>query len=229
MIATGLAITMASCSLRERVQLNANNSVSRNMEFKLDSGAASKLVAIAKTQGQNTNVMDSVSLAWDSLSSYVKKNALQYPNATAESSPWNNNTHTGTMQFKLPNLDTYNQFASNTIPMPNVPGNKLPIGGLKRENIAWKGKDTLVIQLDNSQHGTTEGIRETQETVGLIKIMIGLEALVQYKADFVLPRPAKAVIGEGAALSADKRTVTYSKPLDEPNAVDEPTEIKVVF
>lgn len=226
---SGLMISMASCSLHEQVQLNANNSVARNMEFRLDSGAATKMVAIAQQQGQNTGFTDSVSYAWDSLSANIKRNALQVPGASADVSQWNKTTRSGNMKFKLPSLDSYNQFASNTVTLPNDMGDKMPLGGLKRENISWKGKDTLVITLDNSHPGADEHAQETQQSLALVKILIGLDALMQYKADFILPKPAKAVIGEGASLSADKKTVLYSKSLDQANETGNPDVIKVVF
>ncbi|RFM29855.1 hypothetical protein [Deminuibacter soli] len=228
-IISSLLLGITACSVKERVQLNANNSVNRTMEFNLDSGAAAKFIAIAQQQGQPAGGMDSISYAWDSLAANIKKTALQIPGATAESTPWNKATRTGTLNFKMPTLEGYNDFAANTLNLPNDMDEKVPVGGLKRQNLTWHGKDTLVITLDNSHPGAAEHAAETQQAMGLVKVMIGLEALLQYKSEFILPRAAKSVVGENAQLSQDKKKVLFSKSLDEPNAEETPDVIKVIF
>ncbi len=227
----GVLLLLSSCSIKEEVQVHANNSVGRDLNFKLDSSATQKLLTLAKQQNQDAGKMDSIGVAWDSLASTVKKNVQQIPGATATASTWDNKNYSGKMKFSLPSLDAYNKFAGNTLALPNDISEKVPVGGLKRETLTWKGKDTLLISLDNSRSAGNEAVNqdEAKQAMGFMKMMLGVEALMQYKVDFKLPKPAKAVIGEGAVLSADKKTVSYTKSLDESNEPDKADEIKVVF
>lgn len=224
----GSLLLLSACSIREEVQVHADNSVGRSLNFKLDTAATQKLLTLAQ-QNQAAGRLDSMGFVWDSLAAGVKKNVQQIPGATVTASQWDKKTYTGTLQFNLPSLDAYNQFADNTLAMPSEVSEKLPVGGLKREALTWKGKDTLVIRLDNSRDAAAPGQDDTKQAMSMMKMMLGMESLMQYKVDFKLPKPAKALIGEGAVLSADKKTVSLNQSLDEPNAPGKADEVKVVF
>jgi hypothetical protein len=233
--AGSVVVLMASCSLREDIHVNANNSVDRDMLVHLDTAAAEKLVAMAAMAGQQPEQMklDSIGIVWDSATSaftqLVKKDV---PEATVSRTTWNRSTASGALHFGLPDIAAYNKFANSTLTMPGAVSEQMPIGGLKKQQLEWRGKDTLVISLDNSKPANAVPVAneaEMKQAVGMIKMMLGVPALVQYKASFYLPRTAKSVTGADAILSPDKKMVTIEKSLDESNTTGQPDEIKVIF
>lgn len=223
-------LLLTSCSLKEEVHLNANNSVDRNMEMHLDKEAGTKMLSMAAMMGQQQNVsLDSLGTVWKVMTDTLQKSVANTPGATFSASPWDTAANTGKLSFHLPNLETYNPFASNSFALPAEADKQMPLGGMKKQQLQWHGKDTLVITLDNSKDREIPNATEMNQALGMVRMMLGVDALVKYKATFFLPKAAKAIIGEDAVLSADKKSITIEKALDEPNELGKADEIKVVF
>lgn len=219
---------LASCSLKEEVRVNKDNSVDRNLDFHLDKDAAQKLMSVAAMAGQGENMkLDSLGYAWNIMADSLKVKVERTPGAKASYTSWDTASQTGTIQFHLPTVAAYNDFATNTFSMPAEAEKSMPIGGMKKEQLQWHGKDTLYIQMDNSKEAAASGGQETQQAVGMLKMVLGLDALIQYKATYYLPKPAKSVIGQDVVLSEDKKSVFIAKSLDDAEGSND--VIKVVF
>lgn len=223
-------LLLTSCSLKEDVHVNANNSVDRNMEMQLDKEAGTKMVAMAAMAGQQQNMsLESLGPAWNLMSDTLKKTVEQTPGATFSSTPWDTTTNSGKMNFHLPTMAAYNEFSSNSFALPAEADKQMPLGGMKKQQLEWHGKDTLVIHLDNSKEKPAGNEAEMTQALAMVKMMLGVDALVKYKATFYLPKAAKSLIGADATLSADKKSFIIEKSLDEANVAGEADEIKVVF
>lgn len=225
-------ILCTSCSLKEEVHINANKSIDRNMEFHLDNEASQKMVAMAAMAGQQESLkLESIPHLWDTLSAAMVAHVKEIPGAKANFTHWDTASYTGKMNFSLPDMATYNDFASSSFSLPSEASDKVPLGGMKKQQMEWHGQDTLLIHLDNSKKEGTEipNQAEVAQSMNMVKLMLGIESLMSYKATFFLPRAAKAVEGEGATLAADKKTVTIEKSLDSPNEAGAPDNIKVIF
>lgn len=223
-------LLLTSCSLKEEVHLNGNNSVDRGMEMHLDKEAGTKMLSMAAMMGQQQNAsLDSLASVWRVMTDTLQKSVAQTPGATFSASAWDTATNTGKLNFHLPNLETYNPFANSGLSLPAEAEKQMPFGGMKKQQLEWHGKDTLLITLDNSKDREIPNAAEMNQGLAMVKMMLGVDALVKYKATFFFPKTAKAVIGENAVLSADKKSVTIEKALDEPNAPGQADEIKVVF
>jgi hypothetical protein len=233
-IAAGsIAVLVASCSLKEDVHINANSSIDRDMLVHLDTVASGKLVAMAAMAGQQEQFkIDSIGMVWDSVGSALTRLTQNVPGAKASHSAWDRSNASGALHFSMPDLATYNEFAGQTMAMPGAVNDQMPVGGLKKQQLEWHGKDTLLIRLDNSKSATAVPMAneaEMKQGMGMVKMMLGIESLVKYKASFYLPRAAKSATGADAILSADKKVVTIEKSLDDANAAGQADEIKVVF
>ncbi|BAV09190.1 hypothetical protein SAMN05421788_101633 [Filimonas lacunae] len=228
-----LVALMTSCNVKEEVHINKDNSVDRDMQLHLDKDASQKLLSMASTLGMQEKVnMDSLGYVWQALSDTVKKNTQTIPGAALIASAWDSSNHTGTMKFHLASLQAYNQLTSNSFALPAEANNQVPLGGMKKQKLEWHGKDTLVIQLDNSKDaGSTPAAssEEMMQGLNMLKGLMGIDALMDLKAIYHLPKPAKSIIGANATLSEDRKSITITQSLDEANAANQPDIVKVVF
>lgn len=232
-MAAGLLSVMVSCSMNEDINIKANNSIDRDLLVHLDTVATGKLVSMAAMMGQPQRLpMDSLGIAWDSVGATISRLAQNTPGVKASYTPWNRQQASGAIHLSLPDINTYNQMAGNTLTAPDALKDQVPLGGMHKQQLTWITKDTLQITLDNSKSANAAPIAneaEVKQAMGMVKMLLGIDAVAKYKANIHLPKAAKSVTGANAVLSADKKTVTLAKSLDEANPTGQPDIIKVVF
>lgn len=232
-VLAGIALFITSCALKEEVHISTNNSIQRDMLVNLDTVAAGKLQAIAAMAGQQEQLkFDSIGVAWDSVGSSLTRLIQGKDGAKASYTPWNRQKAEGALHFSLPDIAAYNEFAGSTLSTPGAIADQIPFGGPKKQQLQWHGKDTLVIALDNSKSPNAPAIpneAEIKQSLGMVKMMLGVNAIIQYNAIFHLPRPARSIIGNDATLSDDKKSITIKKALEDANLPNQPDQIIVIF
>lgn len=230
-IAALALIVFASCQVKEDIHVNTNNSVDRNMELHMDKAAGDKLSAMAQMAGEGNKLpLDSIAPLWntvtDSLSSHLVNNTK---GATFNAGKWDTVSNSGKLNFHLPDLATYNEFANTLAKSGNKTSEQMPFSGVQKQQLEWRGKDTLVIQLNEGKANATGNTEEMTQSVAMIKLMLGLDALATYKADIHLPKAAKSIIATNATLSDDRKTVHIERALDDITGNNEADEVKVIF
>lgn len=229
-IAALALIVFASCQVKEEIHVNTNNSVDRNMELHLDKEAGNKLMAMAKMGGQGDQFsMDSLGKIWNTVTDSITGSVATATNSTFSAGKWDTATNTGKLNFHLPDLKSYNEFANKISKAPSEGDNKMPFSGLQKQQLEWRGKDTLVIVLNEGKSNAAAASDENTQNMAMVKLMLGIDALVTYKASIHLPKAAKSIIATNATLSEDKKTVFIERTLDEATGALPADEVKVVF
>lgn len=225
---------LTACSFKEEISLHSDNSIDRSTLVHLDTVAVGKIMDLAAMMGQQRQNIpfDSMAMAWDSIGAALTHLSANDPRTKVSFSKWDRKTASGAVNFSMPSLDAYNDFAANTLTGPAAMTDQVPLGGPQKQKIEWLGRDTLRITLDNSKSSQAQPIAneaEIKQSMGALKMMLGLDALINYEAGFHLPRSAKNAIGKGVTLSADKKTIHIKRELDEAAQNGTDDQIVVVF
>lgn len=228
-IAALALVVFASCQVKEDIHVNTNNSVDRDMEMHLDKEASTKLVAMAKMSGQGDNInLDSLGSVWNTVTDTLNKSLTVSNGASFSATKWDTATNSAKVHFHMPDLKTYNEFAGKFAQTPAEADKQMPFSGMQKQQLEWRGKDTLVIHLNEGKAEAPTNSEEMTQSLAMVKVMLGLDALASYKADIHLPRAAKSIIAENATLSADKKTVHIERALEDA-ATTTADEVKIVF
>lgn len=232
-VITGI-ITFTACSFKEEISLHPNNSIDRNTLVHLDTVTVGKIMDLAAMMGQQRQNMpfDSMAMAWGSVGAALTRLSANDPRTRISYKPWDRKTASGSVNFSMPSLDAYNDFSAHTLTGPAAMTDQVPLGGPQKQKIEWLGKDTLLITLDNSKSPQVQPIAneaEIKQSMGALKMMLGLDAFIKYEASFHLPRSAKNATGKGVTLSADKKTIHINRELDEAAQNRTDDQIVVVF
>ncbi|RXK83420.1 hypothetical protein [Filimonas effusa] len=233
LLVAATVVALASCSVKEDIHLHGDNSIDRNMLMHLDTITANKLKGLLAMAGQPQSLsFDTLAMAWDSVGAVFERLPINNQDVKILFSRWNRNSSSGSVRFSMPSLEAYNQFSSVHLKTPDEIRNQVPFGGPQEQQIHWKGKDTLLIQLDNnkSANGQT-GMSEAdmKQGMALLKSMFGIASIMTYDAVFHLPRVAKSVSGPGATLSAGGSAVNITKNLEDVMGDGGAEVITVVF
>lgn len=224
-------IVFASCQVREDIHVNANNSVDRNVELHMNKEAGNKLAAMAQMAGQGDKLpLDSLAPMWNTITDSLTKNAAtNNKGLTFTAGKWDTASNSGKLNFHLPDLKTYNEFANTLSQSASKTNEQMPFSGVQKQQLEWRGKDTLVIQLNEGKGTATGNTEEMTQNLAMVKIMLGLDALATYKADIHLPKAAKSIIATNATLSDDKKTVHVERVLEDVTGSSAADEVKVIF